>query len=89
MGMISKAKVFPAEYNQEPGMNDELRKKDSVTWEVDPEMMFKGKMMNLDDMSGPQVGPPYDADAMGESRERITYPSGSGSSGKKVKSRES
>jgi hypothetical protein len=78
MPVIKKAKVFTEPYEEQPGNDYAQRDKDSVTWEVDPMMMFKGKMTPLGAHSGPQVGPPYDADALGEERAMITYENAGG-----------
>jgi hypothetical protein len=76
MPVKSKATVFSEGYDEQPGNDYAQRDKDSRTWEVSPEMMFKGRFGPLGEFSGPQVGPSYEADALGEERAMITYNSG-------------
>jgi hypothetical protein len=76
MPLKSKADVFSPDYNAQPGMNDEQRKADAITWKVDPKMMFEGELKELGCYEGPQVGNPFSGDAMGEERMKITYAKG-------------
>lgn len=76
---IKSAKVMNADMNNQPGMNDAQKVADSKTFGTTFEMQAGGGVFKeLGAMSGPQVGNPYDGDAMGENRSMITYPSGSG-----------
>ena len=78
MPLREKADVFGEDYNEQPGNDYEQRNKDSVRWEVEPDMLLKGVLRPLGYCSGPQVGNPYDADALGEQREFMTYPNAGG-----------
>lgn len=76
---IKSAKVMDADMNNQPGMNDAQKVADSKTYGTTWDMNGGGGSFKaLGDMSGPQVGNPYDGDAMGENRSMITYPGGSG-----------
>jgi hypothetical protein len=55
-------------------MNNAQRDADAKAFEVPVKMLTSGEFYDLGEMSGPQVGSPYDADALGEERARITYP---------------
>lgn len=76
MPVKSKATVFDKDYKQQPGMDNAQRDADSKTFAVPVEMLTSGKFMELGEMSGPQVGNAYDADALGEERAKITYERG-------------
>lgn len=73
MPVRGKAKVFDSNYETQPGVNDSQRHADAFSWEVPVQMLTKGMAMDLGDMSGPMVGPPYDGDAMGEQRMKMTW----------------
>jgi hypothetical protein len=76
MPVKPKAAVFDPGYRggyPPPGVNDAQRHADAFSWEVSMEMLTKGVSKDLGEGMGPQVGPPYDADAMGEERAMITY----------------
>jgi hypothetical protein len=73
MPVKSKAKVFDSDYKILPGHNDAQRHADAFSWEVPVQMLTKGMQLDLGQNAGPQVGSPYDADAMGEQRTKITW----------------
>jgi hypothetical protein len=74
MALKSKAQVFDPGYTQTPGMDNAQRDADCMTWKTTVEDITGGHYEALGYCSGPQVGPPYDADALGEERAMITYP---------------
>ena len=72
MPVKSKAKVFDEAYNEQPGNDYAKRDADSVKWHENNTV----EMAALGKYCGPQVGFPYDADALGEERAMITYSKG-------------
>jgi hypothetical protein len=76
MPVKSKAMVADPGYRggyPAPGQNDAQRHADAFSFGVDLTMLTKGKSIALGEFGGPQVGPPYDADALGEERAMITH----------------
>jgi hypothetical protein len=74
MPVVKKAKVFDPGYEEQPGNDYAQRDKDSVMWNENNTV----RMGPMGEHSGPQVGPAYDADALGEDRAMITYEKSSG-----------
>lgn len=78
MPVKNNPRVIDPSYDEQPGNDYNQRDADSKTWRVKPEMFFGGVMEDLGCYSGPQVGPAFDATAMGNERKMITYESTGG-----------
>jgi len=71
-------KVFPPDYDEQPGINPDLMEKDSTAWRVTAaDVQGPGVFMPLGERCGPFVGDPFSGTSgLGNERHEITYMKG-------------
>ena len=78
MAGVKAEKVFPPEYNEQPGMDVPQMEKDSTAWRVTPmDVQGPGNFRPLGALAGPFVGDPYSGvSGLGTERAMITWSKG-------------